>query len=265
MLQEDLEENALMKLSNMSLFSLVTSALRSEEHERQANRTPPDYFYDSGAGSCLRKRVLQRAKKEKLPPTDADLLAFRAGNLLHDWIRTLLIKNGAIPTINGVALAEQSVNTEGSHGRYDFLLDPEKTGRYTLVDVKSTSSYGFKKRMEEGVDLTHAMQLCRYWMKLKDQYDIERGVVWYLSKDPKPGLTDLECPVTFDEELIRTTLADMTAEQEAWSLYYDMKALPAMLPLTEKGKPDWRCQYCSLAGNCDAAHQVGNKYLVNHV
>ena len=129
------------------------------------------------------------------------------------------------------------------------------------MDLKSISSYGLKKRMEEGVDPAHAAQLTRYYLKLKDRYSITRGIIWYLSKDGKPGLTDLECVVTFDEELLASTQADLEAEQTAWKGYLSDHSLPDMLPLETKGKPSWKCQYCAFAGHCDTAHQAGNKYL----
>ena len=240
-------------LADNTLDRLLTEALRAKD----AAKPPRDhsYFHDSAAGSCLRQRVLRRAGYEAAPLQADDLRNFGFGHMVHELIQSALLSKGAIPLENGKPLLERSVKSENGGGTYDCLVDLDGDGKLTLMDIKTCSVFAFAHLKKEGAKKNHQMQVCRYWLKLKDKYPIRDVRIYYLEKDK--GWTR-EFGIPMSEKLIQETLDDIKLEQSAWSIYEKDQTLPPMI--SADSDRAWECKYCALAAHCEGKQAV-SKYF----
>ena len=242
-------------LATNTLDRLLTEALHAQNEARQKARPRDEsYFHDSSAGSCLRQRVLRRSGAEQAPFQGDDLRNFEFGHMVHELIQKALLGKGAIPIVNGEPLMEQHIKNENGGGSYDCLVDLDGDGKLTLMDIKTCSVFAFKHLAKEGAKPNHQKQVCRYWLKLNDRYPIRDVRIFYLEKDK--GWTR-EFGIPMSEKLIRETLDDMTAEQEAWEAYQKSQALPPIIK--DDAEDAWQCKFCSLYRNCPGKELV-SKY-----
>ena len=240
-------------LAKNSLDHILTEALRAQDAKRP--KRDNSYFHDSSAGSCLRQRVLRRSGAEAAPLQGDDLRNFGFGHMVHEMIQSALLAKGAIPLENGEPLMERSTRTSNGGGTYDCLVDLDGDGQLTLMDIKTCSVFAFQHLKTEGAKPNHMMQVCRYWLKLNDRYKIRDVRVYYIEKNQG---WSREFGIPMNEKLIHETLADMTAEQQAWAEFTQNGTLP---PILLDDAPDvWSCKYCGLAAHCEGKKAV-SKYF----
>src|SRR3990167_7413681 len=166
----------------LSVKKILVDQMWTEYRERQeGEKGPPRRFYDSGAGSCTRQRVLKRAGMEEALPWSDDLEVMESGNFYHAAHAARLKRAGALAVDEeGTTMSEYALKDEHTSGRLDFLVRHE--GELCLVDLKTTaqSSFEYRKR-ENAAQPHHMMQLCRYYLKLAGtQNKPDFGMIVYI-------------------------------------------------------------------------------------
>lgn len=197
-----------------------------EEDEETSKR---DYFYVSEVDDCKRKIYfkLKGAPKEKLDPQTSR--KFERGNQIHQKLVSALYSTGLV-TASEVKMPEESL----FHGRADAIVSVN--GDNYVVEIKSTSPYGFKSMEEPKSSWQKQLQLYLH------HFDIEQGIILAECK----GTQKLkEFFVDRDEELIQSIIDEF----EDLKKKVDEDKIPS-----EPSKDDWefdKCKYCRYRLVCE--------------
>tara|TARA_R110000824_G_scaffold24063_5_gene85124 strand:+ start:4752 stop:5633 length:882 start_codon:yes stop_codon:yes gene_type:complete len=225
----------------------------------------------SSVGSCLRQRGFEALKFDETNPIDKKtLIAFDIGNAVHEGIQAACRKHFSGKYELPLDLTQRTgISLSGSCDGLIFLED--ETQR--LLEIKSTSSYGFKLARDGLPKMGHVAQAALYAIAA----DVDELWIVYVAKQDsfrdniEVGET-LEWVLTLDEEIPEWGISPrQIAELElGWfrSVQEDISigALPAPYIPSDDGQLEfqeiaspfgkrtkggaWQCRYCRFNRLC---------------
>ena len=242
------------EIAQVGIVQRYDEGLR-EEYRLKEQEVHSDKFYDSSAGSCLRKRILQRGGAAKFSADLQDLRTFKRGNTVHEEWQRMLAKTGEIDLDSeGKMLLEYRLEDETSVGRLDFV------SHGLLVDIKTQAERAFKFTRGEGKPKSsHALQVGRYALKLRAKgISVSEARIIYVSRGDFCDAIEYAVPLT--EDVLDAAREDQAVENRAWSTYRATCALPLAIAPTNK-EDYWQCGWCQFARRCPSANHEKNKYI----
>jgi len=217
----------------VSIQELIDKALvRNGERIRSGKYSP------SSLGRCYRNQYWNRKNEPVSNPIDERTLrVFKAGDLFHEFVQSLVVKN------NPSAQIEVRIEDDDFLGYADIVLNDE------VDDIKSQHSRAFWYRSK------------LQWKDLEDKlYCNILQVLWYAVKlgkvkarlvfVSKDDLCIQEYPIILNDRWIKKLNEEINTLQEWWR----KQELPPALPrayLDDEGKSE-ECKYCQFLDTCKA-------------
>jgi len=216
-----------LKEDLMSIQELINNQLSQEQSNRK-DRLRSGKYSPSSLGRCYRLQYFNRLNEPITnPPEERNLRVMYCGNIFHDIIQEITLKNS--PNLQKEVLVE----TEDFKG-YADLVDTDE-----ISDIKTMNSQGFKYLNPETIakeKYTNWLQVMFYVWKLKKKF----ARLVFVSKD------DLRID-EYRQELDNYWLNELDMEETKLKYYWSNKTLPPAEPRAFNGKD---CQYCSWLNKC---------------
>ena len=209
---------------------MIQAAIDQYLADKQAEyKSTNSAWRPSSLGRCYRFQFWSRNGTEPSNPLEPRVLrVFHAGNLFHDFVQGIIIKQ------HPEAKIEVECEGHGIKGRADLVLENE------VYDIKSIHSRGFWYMDKAGYDVKKEKE--PNWLQVA-------AYAWLLGKP--------SCSIIFisKDDLSIRHYSDLTEkwipklEQELYNLnhYWDSKELPKAEPRCYAGK---ECAYCGFKDLC---------------
>lgn len=187
---------------------------------------------------------------------------FLYGNILEEAVLYYAREAGHTVT-SCQARVDHTVGDWNISGKIDAIIDD------TLIDVKSTSSYGYKKYTTEGLDATNDSFGYRWqlgYYKHMGDFEItdDVGFVWIDKQNGHIAYTPVDVP---SKEEIEERIHDIADAVEAEELDVPRAFSPEPFGKSGNMKLPVGCSYCSFKKRCwrDANNGQGLKgYVYSH-
>ncbi len=181
---------------------------------------------------------------------------FLYGNLLEESVLWLAEEAGHSVSGQQSSVELQLDNDWTVRGRIDAVIDG------VLVDVKSTSSYGYKKYTTEGLDATNDTFGYRYQVGFYHHYnDLDpqpsdvSGFVWIDKQNGHVAYTETEVPDAVD---IRSRAEDIVSAVEGGEMDAERGFSPEPYGKSGNMKLPVGCSYCAFKHRCWRDANNGN-------
>lgn len=227
----------------MKIQDLIDKHLKEE---REIPRERSGKFSPSSFGRCFRNQIWNRAnEKQSDPPDERVLRIFAIGNILGDWVQTIIVMNFLYVEI------EKKVETENVLGYADAILEDE------VIEIKSIHSRGFWHMDKEDFQIAenkkeHILQAMTYAFFLNKK-SIK---LVYISKD---DLCMREFNIQVTDEWKQKVTEEIQMLDMHWDNYKTNGILPDAKPrayISKDGPLD--CTYCNFRTKCEAIEKLKN-------
>lgn len=225
----------------MIIDKLIQRLSEVESDRKYANPIRP-----SNAGKCARAIAYQLHFPEKLSPLSARArLVFRLGDTIEAELKELLLANPPEGVEFSFPEPQEIVKLKIGDNEVEVEIIGAIDGRCKvngeeyLVEIKSSSDYGFKKTLKGDLDYSYACQAIAY----QRATGVHKTLFLYYNKNTS-HLQELV--LNYDEKIWK--------EIEARFLKV-LASTPESLPEREygpnaKGKLSWVCTYCAACQLC---------------
>lgn len=201
-------------------------------------------FHFSESGKCSRQRIFKRRNVKPVELTKENIKSlgtFEIGHAYHKFIQ-YTVKESKF------CLTEQRVlsKDEQFSGYFDLLIRLED--KYLLYDIKTVHGYAIKRIIKGEINESYKMQLCNYYLELKEKYEPIECRLLFISRDNFGMPDDVGVPMT--DELIEKTTKDREGILQDWEIFEKDGQLPPQIPDDDEGI--WACNplYCSYFEHC---------------
>ena len=208
--------------------------LLQEHLERKVKEREQNILFPSELGFCLRRNYYLYKKPKKL--TFETLKLFKAGDLVHNWLITVLLSSFERNKIKYFDYEGKVKHTEEEFeiiGKYDDIIGIEMNGELKLLEFKTVRDL---RKIKSVVD-HHFLQVNFYMKKL----GLDRAYIVYVDRR---NLDIKVFEVKFSEERFQELIT------RAKILFSHLKE--NKLPVAEaKSKAIWFCWYCPYFEECE--------------
>lgn len=238
---------------SLDLKKILTEAMLAES--KSFPRKGKIYASDLGVALGPDHAGCARALWEKLHdapqkrPSPGELLRFRIGDLIHDYIANLLRKE--LPKHGWEVIGvEKDVRLDGVRGRYDIKIRNQETGEVRIIDCKTKrgSAFGFLKEPKKSDQLQ-----VQYYA----QDEADGGDLLYIDREGQNFVRHFE--VAKDDARPKEAARRLHVLRDGDP---PQRLRPKLKRVKNKG-PDslylevpWQVSWCSLA-HCPCAKAIG--------
>lgn len=213
---------------NISVQSLIDDKLNIKSDHKRSGKWSPSQF-----GGCLRKQFYHRKDEpQSNPPDSRSLRVFKAGDLFHDFVQSLLIDKGY--------QSEVLIETDDVKGFADLVNHDE------VADIKSVHSKSFwymtKTDNIKEEKYHNWLQVMWYAIELKKQY----ARLVFVSKD---DLCIQEYRLEVDNYWRKEVSKELDTLRKVWVEGVLPEAKPRLFGKDKNGTPK-ECSYCNWLDKC---------------
>lgn len=241
----------------MKISPIIENHLKNARNKRDEERGhKKEYFYASDSlvenpeeCKCIRKLCYEFSDINPEPLDDKTLKVFAIGEILHEWIQDILIKEKKAKIIeeftitydkkgNHLKTQEESnrliiKDPVEIHGRIDAMLVDD-----TIIEIKTISKGAFFY-LGNAPRLGHYLQLQLYMYNKK----IKNGTIFYINKDTGEFK---EFELKYNHGFVMGSLKRFVKAKEVIDKFKETGKLPVQ-PFI---KTSWQCAFCAYAKEC---------------